>query len=328
MSTPLVSVIIAGWNAQTTIGRAVRSALDQTCAEIEVLVIDDGSADATASLARTAGAGDRRLRVMAFDRNRGVGAARNAGLACATGRWVTPLDADDWMRPDRLERLLDAAQTFDADVTLDDLLLEPEGGATALHTVLGLDPAAPAQRLSLETFARRNAFGCGARALGFLKPLIRRDRLEAAGVVYSEALRVGEDYLLVADLLAHGARALLTPACGYVYVKRAGSASGLMRVGDYEALLEADAAYRRRHAGRLTAADLEALDERARSYRRALTVAEAGELVRAGRRLEALLTLARRPTAALYAREAAMKRLGLMPRGAHSRSPPRPPRWW
>lgn len=314
MSGPLVTVVIAAWNAEETVARAVRSALAQSLKEIEVLLVDDGSSDATGPFAQLAARADPRFRLIAAPVNRGAAAARNLGLAQAKGRWIAPLDADDWMTPERLARLVAFAKLSGADIVLDDLLIAPEGASAAPAPLLGLARDAPAHPIDLAGFARANLFGAGARALGFLQPLIAGASIRRWNLRYPEGLRVGEDYMLIAEALAHGARAVLIPACGYVYVKRAGSASGRMRLCDYDALLEADAAFRTRHAARLTPQTREALDERRESYCDARAVARAGELARAGRPMDAFLALASRPGAALAAREAVLKRIGLMPR--------------
>lgn len=105
MTPPQVSVVIPAYNAEATILSAVQSVLDQTCASIEVLVIDDGSTDATR--ARLATLTDDRLRVFSSD-NQGVATARNRGMRIARGEFISFLDADDLWTRDKLERQLRA----------------------------------------------------------------------------------------------------------------------------------------------------------------------------------------------------------------------------
>ncbi|HEY8536374.1 MAG TPA: glycosyltransferase [Vicinamibacterales bacterium] len=109
MSAPVVSVIVPAYNAEAWIARAVESALNQTFGDLEVIVCDDGSTDGTAGILRSYG--DPRLRVLRRE-NRGRGAARNAAIAAARGRYLALLDADDWWLPDKLAgdlALLDAS---------------------------------------------------------------------------------------------------------------------------------------------------------------------------------------------------------------------------
>lgn len=99
MSKPRFSVIIPVYNAAATLARALDSVLAQTYAAHEIIVVDDGSTDAT--LAVAAGYGDiiRYLR----QHNAGVSAARNNGAQAASGDWLAFLDADDWYYPNRLK---------------------------------------------------------------------------------------------------------------------------------------------------------------------------------------------------------------------------------
>ncbi len=96
-----ISVLITTYNRAALVGEAVESVLAQTRPADEIIVIDDGSTDDTA--ARLAAFGDR-IRVVAKD-NGGVSSARNAGLAAASGDWITFLDDDDVWYPRRLEIL-------------------------------------------------------------------------------------------------------------------------------------------------------------------------------------------------------------------------------
>lgn len=100
MAVPTVSVLIPVHNRQRYIADAVGSVLNQTLRDIEVIVADDGSTDATRAVVEAIG--DPRLRVVAHDRNRGIPAARNLALSAATGRYVAWLDSDDVARPVRL----------------------------------------------------------------------------------------------------------------------------------------------------------------------------------------------------------------------------------
>lgn len=105
-AVPRVTVVIPAYNASATIPDAVRSALAQTMADLEVVVVDDGS-DRPAADALDA-IHDPRLRVIRLPVNGGVGAARNAAVAAARAPLMAQLDADDLWYPRHLETMLPA----------------------------------------------------------------------------------------------------------------------------------------------------------------------------------------------------------------------------
>jgi glycosyltransferase involved in cell wall biosynthesis len=96
---PLVSVVVPAYNAARTLRAAVESILLQTVGDLEVIVVDDGSEDDTAEVARAID--DPRVRVIS-QANAGASAARNAGICRARGQYVAFLDADDLWLPHKL----------------------------------------------------------------------------------------------------------------------------------------------------------------------------------------------------------------------------------
>jgi glycosyltransferase involved in cell wall biosynthesis len=108
---PVVSVIVPAYNAERYLGDALRSLFDQTLTDIEIIVVDDGSRDATRAIAERFAADDARVRVIARDTPSGKPAiSRNLGLAAARGRYVAFLDADDTSVPTRLAHAVLALQ--------------------------------------------------------------------------------------------------------------------------------------------------------------------------------------------------------------------------
>lgn len=100
-----VSVIIPAYNASATIEQALRSVRAPRSVDLEAIVVDDGSTDATAAVVERWIRRDPRVRLVR-QAHAGVSAARNAGLAVARGEWLCFLDADDWLAPNALRRLL------------------------------------------------------------------------------------------------------------------------------------------------------------------------------------------------------------------------------
>jgi peptidoglycan/xylan/chitin deacetylase (PgdA/CDA1 family)/GT2 family glycosyltransferase/SAM-dependent methyltransferase len=102
-----VSVIIPARNAAATLGETLDSLLAQTRGDWTALVVDDGSTDATGALAQSYVERDPRFRLLGDGRaSEGVSAARNRGIAEATGNWLLFLDSDDWIEPVFLHKML------------------------------------------------------------------------------------------------------------------------------------------------------------------------------------------------------------------------------
>lgn len=98
-----ISVIIPTYNRLHQIGRAIRSVLNQSYPAQEILVVDDGSTDATCARIEVDFPEVKLIR----QTNQGVSAARNAGIAASCGDWIAFLDSDDEWRPDKLAKQVD-----------------------------------------------------------------------------------------------------------------------------------------------------------------------------------------------------------------------------
>lgn len=98
---PLVSVLMPCYNATATLGLALASVCAQTYSNWECILVDDGSVDAPDEIVRQFG--DSRIRYVRLDTNRGRSYARNLSTSMAKGDFLTMVDADDWIYPDKLE---------------------------------------------------------------------------------------------------------------------------------------------------------------------------------------------------------------------------------
>lgn len=107
---PAVTVVIPARNRAGTIPAAIESVRSQSFDDIEIIVVDDGSTDGTADVARSIAVEEPRLRVLSHPVNRGAQAARNTGIRAARGEWVAFLDSDDRYYPDSIRLRLDEAR--------------------------------------------------------------------------------------------------------------------------------------------------------------------------------------------------------------------------
>lgn len=111
---PLVTVVLATKDRPRTLPSAVGSALAQQDVDLELIVVDDGSNPPVVLSPEQRG--DPRVMLIRLDQNRGIGAARNIGVAAGTGAVLAFLDDDDTWRPHKLRRQLDVLQRQPADV--------------------------------------------------------------------------------------------------------------------------------------------------------------------------------------------------------------------
>jgi succinoglycan biosynthesis protein ExoO len=241
---PDVTFLIAAFNAEGTLRRAIESALAQRGVSVEVVVVDDCSSDRTVEIA--ARFPRDLVRLVELDKNRGPGGARNAGLDVATGRWVAVLDSDDTIHPDRLARMLRRAEAAGAEIVVDNLEIVHEGMSTG-EPMFAPDHLQALDGLSLADLIGTSLLFESAFSYGYMKPVFERRFLRDAGLRYDEALRIGEDYIFLASALARGGCCAIEPNAGYRYHVRAGSISRVLDLHHVEAMLQADAAFLSRY---------------------------------------------------------------------------------
>lgn len=116
---PTVSIIVPVYNAEKTIGRCVDSILNQEYTDFELLLVDDGSKDASGAICDEYAREDERVRVI-HKENSGVSDSRNMALDMATGTYLQFLDADDWITPNATRLFVETAQQYNCDMVIAD----------------------------------------------------------------------------------------------------------------------------------------------------------------------------------------------------------------
>lgn len=313
MSVPVVSVAIANHNGARYLRAAVRSALGQDLAEIEVIVVDDASTDDSVALAESLARADSRVRVERLRRRRGPGGARNRALELARGQWLAVLDGDDLMHPARLSRLVSRAQTDGADIVADDQLVF-ESTAQGSRFLRGARARAPTW-LTMQAFLEETRMFAPPPNLGYLKPVIRLASWRGAAVRYDETLAIGEDHDVMLRLLMTGLRCRIDPFLGYFYRRHVGSASHRLNEAALAGIARAEAGHRARMRAPPPAL-ARIMAKRGSAIESALAFTRAIEALKAGRGQDAARALATRP------RSLAMFRFPLMNFARRLRSPP------
>lgn len=122
----MVSIIVPIYQAEKFIGKCIDSILDQTYSDFELILVDDGSVDASYGICKSYAKRDNRL-VLLHTENYGSAHARNVGLRCAKGEYISFVDADDYLERDFLEKLVSGIQKFNADIAECDFYLIEDG---------------------------------------------------------------------------------------------------------------------------------------------------------------------------------------------------------
>lgn len=205
---------MAAYNAAGFIEEAILNLQQQTHKNWELLVIDDASKDTTTAVVERLAEADPRLRLIKSEKNGGPGAARNLGLAAATGEWITVLDSDDKYAPKRLEKLLAFAEKHNLDIIADNHYLY--NLETKQIFGQGFYAEAEAYHLTPEMFVLNDRVGQWF-PFGLLKPFYRWELLKPHKLQYP-SIRLGEDFCLFFSLLLQspGKAALLSEPL-YIY---------------------------------------------------------------------------------------------------------------
>jgi succinoglycan biosynthesis protein ExoO len=252
---PDVTIIIPAWNAAHYVGDAIASAIAQTGLAIEVVVADDASTDRTGDMVMPL-CGPQ-VRYIRLPVNGGPSAARNAALALAQGRWIAILDADDAMIPGRLSVLIGAAEAQDLDIITDNMWIAPASGDRELFFNEYLDGTI--ERLDLDEYVRRNLMFARKRGDGYLKPVFRAAFLQRHDLRYDPAIRIGEDFIMMAEALACGGRYGRHRSAGYVYTTSSGSISHRLGGLQAQAMIGADMRFLAKYGSRLTSSETTAM---------------------------------------------------------------------
>ncbi|MCH9808023.1 MAG: glycosyltransferase [Alphaproteobacteria bacterium] len=259
-----LTIIVAAWNAASTIERCLQSALAQSGVNLEVVVADDCSTDDTCEVVAAYGQRDPRVRLLRGDVNAGPAAARNRALAASNGTWVAVLDADDAVLPQRAQSLIGLANRHHADIVFDNLLLveQDKSQDDGPRKFLNQPEFRSEQQWNLNDYVAGNLGSFSQASLGYLKPTIRRNFLQEHAIHYDETLRNSEDYHLIAECLARGAAVWFHPQAYYEYAIAAGSISHRVPPAYLDALLVAEQGFLDRHADTLPADTLALLKQR------------------------------------------------------------------
>ena len=214
--SPLISVIVPVYNLEAYIQNTLESLFSQTHKELEVITVDDGSTDNSPRILDNYVSHEPRLHVI-HQVNGGVSAARNAGLAVATGDYIGFCDGDDEVEPDMYERLLTNLLKYDADISHCGMLTK------------GLDG-------KVRYFHNTGVLEIHSREEGLLE-VLKGEKVEPSlcnklykkklfnGFQFEPSIKINEDLLANVQLFQKAKKTVFEDVCLYHYLRREDSAS-------------------------------------------------------------------------------------------------------
>lgn len=223
-----ISIIVPVYNVAAYLPQCVNSIRNQTYQSWELILVDDGSKDASSELCDRFAEMDKRIRVIHIQ-NSGVSVARNIGLKNARGIYVAFVDGDDWIEPDMYEKLI-IPMNAGADITFCRFVREyPKGAVQHVEQNLEILVKQPfdfsqiVYEYELKNTGRQTladtVFGSVCRSL-FKKKVIERENIN-----FPVHVKVAEDRLFLMEYLLYCQRAAMVDYYGYHYrAEREGSA--------------------------------------------------------------------------------------------------------
>jgi len=216
------TIVVPTYSAEGTLSRALRSALDQSMRNIEVIVVDDASTDSSWDLISALLRADPRLRAIRNKRNCGKPIGMNRAIALARGDWLAVLDADDWYHVDRIAALVALGEARQADMAADNQIFFD---ATVGEVVGYAWPQGKTDwALSFDDFLiGSNAYR--TFNLGMLKPVLRSEFVRRTSLSYEQHARNGQDFFYLLQFFLSGGEAAVTDTAYYYYTQPFGAIS-------------------------------------------------------------------------------------------------------
>ena len=218
---PEISVLVIAYNVERYISRCLDSILGQSCHDIEIVVVDDGSSDGTGTILKDYAGRDQRVRVVSHPENKGTLQARMTAINASKGKYIMFVDGDDTLKPYACERLLDEARRQDAD-----------------FVVAGYDVVYPDGTVSSE----KNVLNYGSSSSGLIRSMVFNEctrylwaRLFEKKLFTDHPLResrrivFGEDQLLSYHSALHVRKAVSIDVSVYDYYQYQASLTGMER---------------------------------------------------------------------------------------------------
>lgn len=217
-----ISIIVPVYNTKNELTRCLKSIVNQTYSNIEIICIDDGSTDGSEQIVDKFASQDKRIRAI-HKRNGGESSARNVGLRMATGQYIAFCDGDDWLEPEMYEVLVETLEKKKVDIVAASWYKEFPLLSREITNELPVRDSVFEQEELLKYLYMRDSY----RGFAYIwdKLYTREVLRDKQGnlLLFNEELKLGGDILYLAEVALNTRRAKYVDRAFYHYVQRAGS---------------------------------------------------------------------------------------------------------
>lgn len=232
-----LSIVMPVYNTAEYLEKCIRSVLDQTYTNIELICVDDGSTDGSGDIVDRLASSDDRM-VVIHQSNAGESAARNVGLKLATGDYWGFIDCDDWLEPDMYETLIGALEKHDADIACGSWFEEFPVDPVEVKCLEAPEEEFGWQQLMYYIYKRDRY-----RAFGYMWDKVYKKEMffdEHGGLFFfDEDMKLGADILYLAQLCTNADKAVYVDRAFYHYRQRSTSGTFSKNVKNRMGALEA-----------------------------------------------------------------------------------------
>jgi len=222
MNQPKVSIIVPVYNVEKYFQQCVNSLLNQTLADIEIILVNDGSSDNCPAMCDAYSKQDHRIKII-HKKNEGLGYARNSGIEIATGEYIAFVDSDDYVELNTYQKVYDLATDTKTDIVYFTYQRFDNHGniwtKTSSSKQIQLHKHIEIRELMLDMVANRpkakrdSDITCSSCCALYSNDLIQKHKLRFK----SERELISEDRLFNLDYLSHSSRVIIVPDAFYYY---------------------------------------------------------------------------------------------------------------
>lgn len=217
---PLISIICPIYNCEEFLPACLDSILQQNYANLELILIDDGSEDKTLAICNQYAQKDSRIKIL-IQGHKGTSKARNYGLQVAKGEYMLFVDGDDYIDPDHIEILYARAKEYDADISIGSMTvfdIELNRDITKTYLQSPKTDGLLSKEQAFENMIYRRGFGGEIAAKLFKSSLIKNLR-------FDENETIGEDFSFNCQALHIANKIVFTYDLSYHYIRHLGSST-------------------------------------------------------------------------------------------------------